>query len=315
VTKGLLDIYQELLGLRFEEHKSAHVWHEEVKLFSVFDSKTKKVIGQFYLDLHPRDGKYGHAACFGLISGCAIGKTNKRQIPVAAMVANFSKATKDKPAFLFHNELVTYFHEFGHVMHALCTEASLARFSGTSVERDFVEAPSQMLENWCWEYEAVSRMSGHYDDGKKFPSDILGKMVAAKNANAGNHNKRQLVFGIFDQIIHTRSKIDSAKIFAHTLRDIMGIDPTPGTNFVASFGHMAGGYDATYYGYMYAEVYSADMFVSRFKKEGIFNPKVGVDYRKEILAPGGSRDSFISLERFLGRKPSPQAFLISKGLK
>jgi len=308
------------LGLKFEEQKgdNVHKWHSDVQLFTVSDSGTGKLVGQFYLDLYPRPGKYGHAACFGLQPGCGIPKTDGdvRQLPIAACVCNFPKPTTGKPSLLTHSDVVTFFHEFGHVMHQLCTTAEYALFSGTNVERDFVEAPSQMLENWCWERESLLMMSGHFEDNsKKLPDDLLNKLIAAKNANAGLLNKRQIVFALLDQRMHSRSEADTTEICRQTQKEITGFEETAGTNFVASFGHLAGGYDATYYGYMWSEVYSTDMFYSRFKEaKALLSAKVGVDYRSCILAPGGSQDGATMLEKFLGRKPSMDYFLKSKGL-
>lgn len=315
VTDGMLKVYEEILSLNFVEIQNPTVWHESVRMFAVHDEETGNFMGHFYLDLFPREGKYGHAAAFPLCPRY-IKENGEISHPVSAMVSNFTKPTKDQPSLLKFNEVETYFHEFGHVMHGLCTQSPYARFSGTSVERDFVEAPSQMLENWCYEVDVLRRISGHYKDhSKPLPDDYLNSLIKARNADTGLLNSRQIFFGMFDQTIHSSDDetIDTAALYDQFRQKYTGISAPPGTNGAASFGHLMGGYDAQYYGYLYSQVFSADMF-TQFKKAGVLSKEVGRKYRDSILAPGGTRDSMDSLIEFLGREPVQEPFLISIGV-
>merc|ERR1712059_91064 len=313
VTAGLMDIYQRLLGLKFTRVEEGEVWHDDVEMWQVDDQATGENVGYFYLDLYPRDGKYGHACMMQLQPGC-LDSEGLRQKSVVVMITNFSKPTKEKPSLLDHKEVETYFHEFGHVMHGICSQTNTSRFFGTHVERDFVEAPSHMLENWVWEEDSLRLMSSHYKDGTPLPKEMLDKLVASKNANAGGVNLRQIFLATFDQRLHSiEGKVDTATLIRESYKEIVGIDTIEGTNFAATFGHLVG-YDAQYYGYMWSDVYSSDMFATRFAKEGVLNQKPGLDYRNLILKPGGSLDGFDLLRNFLGREPNEEAFLRSKGL-
>eukprot|EP00092_Neocalanus_flemingeri_P009866 GFUD01010635.1.p1 GENE.GFUD01010635.1~~GFUD01010635.1.p1 ORF type:complete len:787 (+),score=201.65 GFUD01010635.1:408-2768(+) len=313
VTAGMMEIYQRLLGLKFTKLDGGEVWHDEVSMYQVDDKATGENIGYFYMDLHPRDGKYGHAAMWDLQPG-SLDKHGNRQKAVATMVCNFPKPEADKPALLEHRQVQTFFHEFGHVMHGICSRTNISTFFGTNVEGDFVEAPSQMLENWVWEEESLKMMSGHYEDESPIPADLLKNLVASKSANEGGKSLRQMYFATLDMMLHTRGQADTMQVAKDLYMDILGIERIDGTNIAANLGHLIG-YDAGYYGYMWSKVFSQDMFATRFAAEGILNPKTGMDYRNMILGPGGSLDGAEMLRNFLGRDPNQEAFLKSKGLE
>jgi len=316
VASGLLDVYQTLLGVKFRKVDDAAVWAPDVSLYEISDARSREVIGYFYMDLFPREGKYKHAASFDLIHGRLL-PDGGYQKPVAAIVANFAKPTAGKPSLLKHGEheeVETFFHEFGHIMHQTLTTARYARFSGTNTARDFVEAPSQMLENWVWDPQVLSKLSGRYDDpAKKLPDDLLRRMIAAKNLDIGLKTLRQLLFARVDLEYHTRPDVDTTAVWAKTAEDVMLVPIDEGTHPEASFGHIVGGYDAGYYGYLWSKVYAEDMF-GKFKTEGLLNPVIGRRYREEILEKGSSRDEMGSLRAFLGREPNEDAFLGSIGL-
>ena len=302
VTDGLLSIYQELLGVKFRRVEKAKTWHPDVKLFEITDAHDGTIRGYFYMDLFPREGKYKHAAAFPLVKGRKLAD-GTYQTPVAAMVCNFNKLLKHGD----HEEVETFFHEFGHIMHQTLTRARYGRFSGTSVARDFVEAPSQMLENWVWDPKLLARMTI-----KPLPEDLLKRMIAAKNVNVGLITLRQLFFGSIDQLYHSDPPKDTTKAYARLMQDISLIPMSAGVHPEASFGHLMG-YDAGYYGYMWSKVYAEDM-ASRFMTEGLLNPVTGRRYRETILEKGSSEDEAKLLRDFLGREPNEEAFVKSLGL-
>lgn len=312
VTTGLMSTYQTLLGLRFEEIKPANAWHPDVQLFEVRDAADRRLVGHFYLDLFPRPNKYGHAAAWGMIKGRTV--NGEWQTPVSAMVCNFTKPTATEPSLLSHDEVETYFHEFGHVMHNICGTSQIGYFGGTSVYRDFVEAPSQMLENWVWDADVLASLSGHYKDkSQKLPRELLDRMIAAKNLDNGLKYSRQAFFALTDMRYHSEPTVNTTVVWHEGMKDVFGIPAAQGTSEEGSFGHLFG-YGAGYYSYLWAEVFAADMF-SRFKHDGVMNTETGRAYRDLILAPGGSKEPGELLESFLGRKPNQEAFLEHIGVQ
>lgn len=312
VTEGMLRIYQKVLGLTFREVKPTDTWHPDAQLFEVVDAGTGERVGHFYMDLFPREGKYKHAAAFTLIQGRKL-PDGSYQKPVSAIVANFNKPTADRPSLLKHDEVETFFHEFGHIMHQVLTKARYGRFAGTSVARDFVEAPSQMMENWVWSADTLKGLSGHYKNkAHKIPDGLVKRMIEVKNLNSGLRYLRQAFYALVDMEYHTRGVEDTTEVYGRLQEEIALIPMSPGTRPEASFGHLMG-YAAAYYGYLWSEVYAQDMF-TRFEKGGLLNDRVGREYRQLILEPGRSRDEGGQIRKFLGRDPNEDAFLRNIGL-
>ncbi len=313
VKEGLFSITQKLFGVTYQKVENPSVWHPDVELYEVMDNG--KLIGRFYLDLFPRPNKYNHAACFPLVSSKAT--DNGYQVPVATLVCNFTEPTNDKPSLMTHSEVNTFFHEFGHVLHNMLSRTTLGYQAGTSVARDFVEAPSQIFENWVWNYESLSLFARHYKTGELLPRPLFDKMLATKNVLSGIQNLQQVFYGSYDMTLHDRFDPLGEKTTTDVLKELQNsitlYEYLPGTHFQAAFGHL-NGYEASYYGYMWSDVYAQDMF-SRFEKEGILNPEVGKDYREIILASGSEVDEMEMLRNFLGREPNDEAFVNSLGLE
>ncbi|KAI9567695.1 hypothetical protein HD554DRAFT_2267097 [Boletus coccyginus] len=315
VVPAILDIYQNLLGVKFVEitGDARDVWHPEVQQFAVWEKDAKDesgFVGYCYLDLFPRDGKYSHAAVWGLLPGYEL-SDGKRHYPLTAMVANLAKPTPDRPALLRHDDVTTFFHEMGHVFHGLLSRTRYARFHGTAVARDFVEAPSQMLENWCWEPTVLKKMSSHYKTQAPLSDDLIAKVIKSRYVNVGLYYLRQLFFANFDLSVHNNSldaDTDYTKLWNELRETISLVQGDKYTHGQGAFGHIVGGYDAGYYGYTYSLVFAADMYATVFKKAPL-DPKLGKLYRDKILLVGGSQDDMDSLKDFLGREPNPKAFI------
>ncbi len=311
VLKGMFELTSEMFGIDYREINEFDSWHEDVQLFAIHDKVTGEELSRFYLDLFPREGKYGHAAEFPLVPSRRL-EDGTYQNPICAMVTNFTKPTKDAPSLLQHGEVETLFHEFGHVLHQNLGRTELARFSGTNVERDFVEAPSQIMQHWIWRTDVLSRFARQYETGEAIPEDLVGQLVAARNLNKGLTQLRQMQYGWWDQEMHGGPDRDLDTIYEKGSQLAL-LPQHPGTFALANFGHLMGGYDAAYYGYMWSEVFGDDMF-SRFELEGVTNPAVGMAYRSAVLDRGGTVDPDQMLLDFLGREPSNQAFLIKLGI-
>lgn len=298
VINGTFDIYQRLLGFKFNkiENMNETFWDESIELYQVNDKLTEEIVGYFYLDLYPREGKYGHAACFPFIT------KSSRTLPVATMACNFGKGT------MTFDEVETFFHEFGHVMHHLSSESTIKDTSSFSCEHDFVETPSQMFEEWCYSEETLKMLA------KDIPNEMINKLNKSRTLLQGYHYARQLVFGHYDMYIHSEEYIKNnytaKQIFDKYQNEILQMDAMEEVSEAATFGHIMGGYDAGYYGYLWSLVYAKDLF-SMFKEKGLLNEELGMKLRKEVLSKGSMRKSMESIKIFLGRTPSNEEFIKS----
>lgn len=316
VRDGLFEIVDRLYGVKMVPKDGVvgrDVWHEDVEWFDVVDADGE-VLGEFFMDLYPREGKYGHAAQWGLVPRVRLAD-GSMQKPVAALVCNFPAPTDDMPSLLSHAQTKTFFHEFGHGLHTLLTQGETARFSGTGVERDFVEAPSQMFEAWVWSPLTLPLLSGHYETGAPLPADLLERMIAAKTLGSGMKNETQVHYGLTDLTFHLdpEGDLDTTEVGKAMLAETTMFEPVDETWFQGSFGHLTG-YQAGYYGYMWSRVFAEDM-AARFESLGMLSPEAGAHYRATVLGQGGSRSANDMLRDYLGREPNMDAFILSLGLE
>lgn len=307
VVPGVLRVYERLLGVSFREATGAPAWHAEVRAYDAFDAKSGRLLGRVYLDLVAREDKYGFAAMQPVAAGRALPDGTYRA-PTAMVIANFPRPAPGAPSLLPHSDVETLFHEMGHVMHELLTEARHHSMAGSEVAMDFAEMPSQIMENLAWNPEVLAEISGRVEDGAPLPPALLARMVAARSFQRGLYYLRQLAFAMVDQSLHAAVPVDVVAAANKVIEDVMGWRIQEGAAPVASYEYLFGGYESFYYGYAWSEVYSEDGW-ARFKKEGVFNPAVGAAYRREILARGSGREEAESLRAFLGREPSLEAFI------
>jgi Zn-dependent oligopeptidase len=310
VIEGMFELTAEVFGLDYRRVPDAKAWHPDVTLYEIHDKASGELIAHFYADLFPREGKFYHAAAFPLQLGHRRAD-GSYATPVSAIVANLTPPGTDKPSLLRHGprgEVETLFHEFGHILHESLTCAESARFSGAQTERDFVEGPSQIMEHWVWQPSVLARFARHHATGEPLPADLLERMRGSRYLNVGLRGAWQVSYGAEDMAMHSSEgpvDLDAVMREAYAVTSL----PYPeGTCSVASFGHLMGGYDAGYYGYLWAEVIGDDLW-GRFMDEGITSPGVGMDYRRAILEPNGSRSGDEMVAEFLGRPAAVENYL------
>ena len=315
--KGVYELYELLFSIEIEEIENANPWSEGVTLNKVTDKESGKTLGLFYLDLYPREGKYSHFAQFGIIDS-RINYAGGNQRATVAIICNFSPPLGDKPSLLSIREVETLFHEFGHGLHSILTTAPYGRFSGTSVPRDFVEAPSQLLEYWVKEKSVLDRFAKHWETGETIPKKYLQSLKTSEQAFIGLQYGGQVGYARTDFTLHQKGHTykngaELAKLSNQIMLDNYTIAQPEGGSFVSSFGHLMG-YDASYYGYAWSDVIAADM-ASEFAKTKYLNPELGLKLRKTIFEVGDSIDVNESISNFLGRERSFKPFQEKLGIK
>lgn len=316
VFAGLFQLVESLFGIKIVKDK-ASVWHKDVDFWRIESSDGKK-IANFYTDLYARSSKRG-GAWMDNDSTYKVFDDGSVRTPVAYLVCNFSRPVDGKPSVLSHDDVITLFHEFGHGLHHMLSRVRLAQLSGINgVEWDAVEMPSQFMENWCWNYDTVVKLTHHVDTGDVLPIELFEKMLAAKNFQSGMFCVRQLEFALFDMLIHADDATSHADDFEAVLdavrREIAVVETVDYNRFAQSFSHVfAGGYAAGYYSYKWAEVLSADAFAA-FEEEGLNNKATGKRWVDEVLSRGGSRDAMENFKAFRGREPSIDPLLRHSGI-
>jgi len=335
VLEGMFNLVTQIFGLKIVERsticegtigqniptddKPVEVWHKEVHFYDLYDSSENRLLGSFYADWHPRSSKRAGAWMNYFKTGEPT-ETGDRTPHLGLICGNLTAPTPSKPALLTHYEVETIFHEFGHLLHHLCGEVAHPSLNGVNVAWDFVELPSQIMENWCWERESLDLFARHHETNEAIPEDLFAKMIRAKNFMAGNAMMRQLAFSKMDLVMHRSLALNPPDDIEDTLQNIL-VDyfpkrKTPPRTIAMRFSHLFGnpmGYATAYYSYKWAEVLDADAF-TRFQHEGIMNPDTGRAFRECILSKGNSRPADELFHDFMGRAPDANALLIRSGL-
>ncbi len=315
VISGMFDVFGNLFGVTFTR-ADLPTWHPDVIVYQIKDKKTGELISDFYLDLFPRDGKYTHAATWSFVDRFEL-PDGQMQTPSVVIAANFTPAGNGVPSLLEHSEVETLFHEFGHVLQMSMATSKYATLTGDNVAWDYIEAHSQLLENWAWQPQVLKKISAHYKTGEALPDELISSLVKSKNVGVAASFLRQNFLGQYDLALHTADKrVDSTKLYSQMMKDISGIPMTKGTYPQASFGHimsLTDPYDVGYYVYAWSLVIAQDIF-SRFEAEGLFNEELGAKLRKYIYTPGTVYDENEMVEKFLDRPYNDKAFLKSLGI-
>jgi thimet oligopeptidase len=312
-VKGLLGIYEQFLGLSFKEIPVSGFWHEDVTMIEVQDAITNELLGYLLLDLCPRPNKYTHACHMTIIPSTFVdGKPNTA---VSVVIANFPKSSAAKPSLLKRADVSTFFHEFGHALHAFLGRTQTASLAGTQTKRDFVELPSQMLEEWLFDKEILQKLSSHYKTGQPLPDELIERILVLKNYSSGSFLARQLTLSLLAlNLFKEGADKDPYQIYKDlNLKYNTHLAYDPNNHMYAAFGHLMG-YGAKYYGYMWSKVFAFDLF-DTIRKQGLLNQEMGRKYIRDVIGKGGSKDPNELLFDFLGRAPSQDAFLRDMGLE
>ena len=313
VLDGMFGIAGSLFDAQFEEVRDAKVWAPGVRLYRVANATDRGTVGYLYLDLYPREGKYGYFAAESMIQGRE--ENGSYATPVVLVMGAFNPPESGRPALMNPEEIETLFHETGHALHVLLTRAPYGSLSGFETEWDFAETPSQAFEEWAWDPDVLTSISGHYaNSSQTIPAELRDRVIASRSVGTGTDYTRLLANSLEDMRFHTaRGPVDTTEVWYRTYEEATGMTALRGTHQPATFEHVMGGYDAGYYGYLWSKVYSLEI-LDEFRRAGMTDRATGMRYRQSILERGNMEDAGVLLERFLGRKPGADALFVHLGI-